>query len=80
MRIFALVVLAFVAGAAVGWLLAMGGYIAQTEWFGVHDQDGGGAMAYGLIIGPLAGLFLGTLLAAFTALRLTSRTKPDVAR
>lgn len=79
MRILALVVLAFVLGAAAGWFLAMGVYIVETEWLGVHDHDGGGAMAYGLVIGPIAGLVLGTLLAAITAVRLTSKAKPGAA-
>jgi hypothetical protein len=48
-------------------------YIIETELLGAHDQDGGGAMAYGLVIGPFAGLVLGTVLAAITAMRLTSR-------
>lgn len=80
MRILAFVVLAFVVGAVAGWVLSMCVYIAQTEWFGVHDQDGGGAMAYGLIIGPAVGLGLGIVLAVLAALRLTSRPKQDAAR
>jgi hypothetical protein len=75
MRILGWAILAFVFGAAAGWVLAMMVYTIQTEWFGVHDQDGGGAMAYGLIIGPFAGLVLGTVLAAVTAMRLTSRPR-----
>ncbi|WP_072392732.1 hypothetical protein [Hyphomicrobium sp. CS1GBMeth3] len=79
MRILAVMLLAFVLGATTGWILAMGLYTIQTGWLGVHDHDGGGAMAYGLIIGPLAGLFLGTVLAAYAGLRL-ARTKPDAGR
>lgn len=80
MRILALVVLAFVVGAVAGWCLAMGIYVAQTEWFGVHDQDGGGAMAYGLIIGPAVGLALGLVFAVLTALRLTRRPASGAGR
>jgi apolipoprotein N-acyltransferase len=80
MRILALVILTFGLGAVAGWLLAMGVYAIETEWLGVHDHDGGGAMAYGLVIGPLAGLVLGTVLAAITAMRLTSKAKPGQVR
>ncbi|HEX2841287.1 hypothetical protein [Hyphomicrobium sp.] len=80
MRILALVVLAFVVGAVVGWGLAMGAYIVQTELFGAHDQDGGGAMAYGLVIGPAVGLGLGIVFAVLTALRLTSRPRSGAGR
>jgi apolipoprotein N-acyltransferase len=80
MRILAFVMLAFAMGAAAGWILAMGVYTLETEWFGVRDHDGGGAMAYGLVIGPLAGLVLGTVVAAVTAMRLTSKAKPGAAR
>lgn len=73
MRTLGLTILAFAVGAVAGFFLAMGVYIVQTEWLGVPDPDGGGGMAYGLVIGPLAGLVLGTLAAAITAMRLTSR-------
>lgn len=75
MRIVGLVILAFGFGVAAGWFLAMGAYIVETGLLGVHDHDGGGAMAYGLVIGPIAGLVLGTVLAAITAIRLTSKAK-----
>ena len=80
MRILAIVLLAFAMGAAAGWILAMGVYALETEWLDVGDHDGGGAMAYGLVIGPLAGLILGIVAAAVTAMRLTGRSRSGAAR
>ena len=80
MRTLGLTVLAFAVGAMAGYFLAMSVYIIETELLGAHDQDGGGAMAYGLVIGPFAGLVLGTVLAAITAMRLTSKPRRGEAR
>ncbi|MDQ8698133.1 hypothetical protein [Hyphomicrobium sp. LHD-15] len=73
MRTLGLSALAFFGGAAAGWLLALGVYLIQTEWLGVADHDGGGAMAYGLVIGPVVGVVLGAVLAVMTAVRLSRK-------
>ena len=80
MRTLGLTVLAFAVGAMAGYFLAMSVYIIQTELLGAHDQDGGGAMAYGLVIGPFAGLVVGTLAGAVTLMRLTSKPRRGEAR
>lgn len=80
MRTLALVILAFALGAVAGFFLAMGVYVIQTEWLGFPDPDGGGGMAYGLVIGPFAGLVVGTLAAALTLMRLTSKPRRGEAR
>lgn len=55
--------LGFIAGIIGGYIALMAGYVAYTELFRIHDQDGGGAMAMGLVVGPVVGLFCGLVLA-----------------
>jgi hypothetical protein len=45
------------AGAAIAtWLEVVAGTSLVWDLMGVHDQDGGGAMALGLVIGPVEAL------------------------
>lgn len=49
----------FVGGFVVGWCVALLGYIIATSIFGMHDRDGGGAMATAFVIGPFLGVITG---------------------
>ncbi len=42
-------------------------YIVATNYFGVFDRDGGGAMGAIFIMGPILALLLGTFAAIVTA-------------
>ena len=75
MRIAIASVLAFLGAAIGGWLATMGFYLGYLEVTGARDHDGGGAMAYGLVIGPVIAIVLGMAAALWTALRMTRR--PD---
>ena len=74
MRVLFWSVLGFVVGAVVGYFAVILWYVAYTELFrGGHDQDGGGAMAAGLIIGPMVGLICGIITAAIFGVRSAGR-------
>jgi hypothetical protein len=62
-------ILAFVAGFASGWVLAIAAYLVQTSLLGVVDRDGGLAMGYAFTIGPFFGLILGVIFAVIMARR-----------
>ncbi len=49
----------FVLGAIAGYALVFFGTILAWEILGVRDRDGGGHMALGLVIAPIAGLIGG---------------------
>jgi hypothetical protein len=73
-RVLLWIVLGFVIGAIVGYFAVILWYIAYTELFrGGHDQDGGGAMAAGLIIGPAVGLICGLITAVIFGVRAAGR-------
>ena len=61
--------LAFVAGLVVGEARPIIWYILATNYFGMFDRDGGGAMGAIFILGPIAALMLATLAAIVTARR-----------
>ena len=61
---FVLAVLGFVAGAVVTYFGVVFGTLVVWDWLGVHDQDGGGSMALGLIIAPLCAI-VGGIVGAF---------------
>lgn len=63
------IVLAFLAGLIVGEAIPIGCYILATNYFGLFDRDGGGAMGAIFIMGPISGLIVGTLAAIVTARR-----------
>ncbi len=49
-------VLGFLGGYLLGHASAVLGYIIATNFFGVFDRDGGGAMSTIFILGPILGL------------------------
>lgn len=61
--------LAFIAGLIVGEGVPIVWYIIATNYFGVFDRDGGGAMGAIFIMGPILALLLGTVAAIVTAWR-----------
>ena len=71
MRVLIASVFAFLGGAIGGWLATMGFYLGYLAVTGARDHDGGGAMAYGLVIGPVIAIVLGAAAAVGTALRMT---------
>ena len=66
---FLKIVLAFLVGLIVGWAIPIVWYIAATNYFGLHDRDGGGAMGAIFIMGPIAALLLATIAAIVTIRR-----------
>lgn len=54
----------FVIGAVITYLVVVIGTTLAWEILDVHDQDGGGAMTLGLVIGPFVAL-MGGLISAF---------------
>lgn len=73
MRVFIGIVFGFIAGAIVSYFALMVGYSVYVDLFKVHDQDGGGAMAMGLIIGPLVALICGIVAAIVCGVRLAQQ-------
>jgi hypothetical protein len=63
-------VLAFFGGAAAGWFLAMGLYVALSSAGLLIDREGGKAMAFAFVIGPFAGVICGMI----AAIWMTRRT------
>ncbi len=61
--------LAFLAGIIVGEAIPIVWYIIATNYFGVFDRDGGGAMGAIFLMGPMLALLLGTVAAIVTARR-----------
>lgn len=74
MRVFLWSALGFIAGTVAAYAAIMVGYSVYIELFrGGHDQDGGGAMAVGLIIGPVVALLCGIVAAFACGLRAAQR-------
>ena len=69
MRVFFWSVLGFIGGAVASYVAIMVGYSVYGELFRVHDHDGGGAMAMGLIIGPVVALICGVVAAVICGVR-----------
>jgi hypothetical protein len=68
LKIFA----AFIVGLAVGEAASIFGYIIATNFFGVFDRDGGGAMGAIFILGPTLAMVAG-IMAALVVARITRR-------
>jgi hypothetical protein len=66
---FLKILLAFLAGLIVGWAIPIVWYILATNYFGLFDRDGGGAMGAIFIMGPIAALIVGTFAAIIAARR-----------
>jgi hypothetical protein len=71
------IILAFLAGLIVGWAIPIVWYIVATNYFGLFDRDGGGAMGAIFVMGPIAGLLLG-IVAAIVTIRRTAGTVPPI--
>ena len=63
------ILLAFLAGLIVGWAIPIVWYIVATNYFGLLDRDGGGAMGAIFLMGPIVALLVGTIAAIVTARR-----------
>ncbi len=66
------IILAFIAGLIVGEAIPIIWYILATNYFGMFDRDGGGAMAAIFLMGPLLALILGIVFAIVVARRTKS--------
>jgi hypothetical protein len=66
---FLKILLVSFSGLIVGEAIPIVWYIVATNYFGVFDRDGGGAMGAIFIIGPILALLLGTIAAIVTAIR-----------
>jgi hypothetical protein len=69
---FLKILLAFLLGLVAGWAIPIVWYIVATNYFGLFDRDGGGAMGAIFIMGPILALIVGIVAAIVTAVR----TKP----
>ena len=61
--------IAFVAGLIAGEAIPIVWYILATNYFGLFDRDGGGAMGAIFIMGPIAALICGIIAAIVVARR-----------
>jgi hypothetical protein len=66
---FLKIFLAIIAGLVIGEGIAIVGYILATNFFGVFDRDGGGAMGAIFIIGPLLAVICAVVFAIVVAAR-----------
>ena len=74
MRVFVASLLNFIGGIVVSYVALMIGYSVYADLFKGHDQDGGGAMAMGLVIAPVAVLFCGIVAAVICGARAAPRS------
>jgi hypothetical protein len=63
------IVMAFLAGTILGEAIPIVYYIVATNYFGLFDRDGGGAMGAIFILGPILALLLGSVAAIVIARR-----------
>ena len=68
------IALAFIAGLVAGEAIPIVAYIVATNYFGLLDRDGGGAMGAIFLMGPVLALVCGVIAAIVTA----RRTRPAV--
>lgn len=68
--------LGFLGGFVAGMMLSVGWYIIATNYFGMFDRDGGGAMGAVFIIGPFLGCLLGIAGAILVFRRRMRRAAP----
>jgi hypothetical protein len=64
---FLKIVLAIIAGLVIGEGIAIVGYILATNFLGLFDRDGGGAMGAIFIIGPLLAVICAVVFAIVVA-------------
>jgi hypothetical protein len=70
-------ILGFILAAIATYLVVVVGTSIVWDILGVHDQDGGGAMALGLVIGPICALIGGMLGAVLLPMWLAGRKSND---
>jgi sterol desaturase/sphingolipid hydroxylase (fatty acid hydroxylase superfamily) len=78
-RTFVIAVLGFIAGAILTYFALVIGVSGWWDLFDVHDQDGGGHMALGFVIGPFCAV-IGGLVGAFLAPIGFARWRPNQLR
>jgi hypothetical protein len=61
--------LAFIGGLILGEALPILYYIVATNYLGMFDRDGGGAMGAIFILGPILALLCGIVAALIVAMR-----------
>lgn len=66
---FLKILLAFFAGLIVGEAIPIVWYIVATNYFGMFDRDGGGAMGAIFIMGPILALIVGIVSAIVTLVK-----------
>ena len=66
---FLKILLAFLGGLVAGEVIAIGIYILATNYLGLIDRDGGGAMGAAFFWGPALGLLLGVTAAVLAGRR-----------
>jgi hypothetical protein len=66
---FLKILFAFLLGLIAGWAIPIVWYIVATNYFGLIDRDGGGAMGAIFIMGPILALIVGTVAAIVTAIK-----------
>ena len=67
------IVLAFLLGLIVGEAIPIVWYILATNYFGVFDRDGGGAMGAVFLLGPVCAAVAGVAAALVVAKRTAPR-------
>lgn len=75
-RTLILIVLGFVVGAALTYAVVLFGTLFVWDMLGVHDHDGGGAMALGLVIAPVVAL-IGGVVGAVVASVIGARRRAE---
>lgn len=63
------IIASFVLGLILGEAIPVVWYILATNYFGLFDRDGGGAMGAIFIAGPILALICGTIAAIVAARR-----------
>jgi len=61
--------LAFIGGLILGEALPILYYIVATNYLGMFDRDGGGAMGAIFLLGPISALLCGVVAAVIVARR-----------
>jgi hypothetical protein len=69
--------LAFLVGLIAGECIPIVWYILATNYFGLVDRDGGGAMGAIFIAGPMLAIVLAIVAAVVTAIRTPKAFAPE---
>ena len=74
-RVWLLLLITFLLTTVLGYFVVTGVIFGAWQLTGVHDQDGGGAMAVGLVIAPVGALVIGVLATALSWPLLAKRQR-----